>query len=392
MPDGKQRVVLMVGGSLMPFCRFRRDLIATLTTRHGCRVICAYWGDSGDGVFGRFEMPGVTWVDLGGDHATAPGISDLRPLARLWRVVRRHRPDVVCCFNAKPIVLAPVVIRQAHRGARIVALMEGLGTALSFLLRQDQGRKRRVFRSLTRRIDRWVTLNPRDAAIIGDIHPDRRDQMLTLPGIGTDTGLFQPAPRPLSARRLIFVGRLVPEKGVRFFLDLARHLKKEGKGWRCAMAGLPAAHGGIAAGDMKRWVDEGVVESCAPVTDMPAFYRNASILIFPSEYEEGLPAVIMEAQASGLPCLVLDRPAVRGAIVDGGTGFLLPDRDHLSWARRLDQLSDPATFEAFSRAARRHACAQYDQDRTNTRLACALLDGATIAGSGAGADPAPSRQ
>lgn len=368
----KQRVVLFVGGSLMPFCRFRRALIETLVRDHGCKVVCACWGDSGQGMFQPFQMPGVVWADLGGSHNAAPGARDLRVMGRLFRLVRRHRPDVACCFNAKPIVLAPRVIRAAHRRTRIIALMEGLGTALSFLLDPDARAKRRVFKAMTRPVDRWVLLNARDTALIGTIHPGRAT--LTLPGIGTDIAAYAPPPDPLTARRLIFIGRLVPEKGAGFFVELARHLRATGRDWRLAMAGLPAAHGGIAPAQIQDWLAEGLIESCRPVRDMPAFYRAASVLIFPSDYQEGLPASIMEAQASGLPCLVLDRPALQGAIRDGETGFLVPDLDPAQWALRLDALSEPQIFARFSANARRYAVEHYDERQTNQRLASALLD------------------
>lgn len=389
MSQQSQQVVLFVGGSLMPFCRFRRALIELLIRQHGCAVICAYWGDREDGLFARFQMPGLDWVDLGGDHATLPGPGDLAPMRRLFRLIRQRRPDVVCCFNAKPIVLAPLVVRLAQararraRAPRIVALMEGLGTALSFLLRPDAGARRRIFRRLTRSVDRWVLLNPRDLALVRQIHGEGCDALM-LPGVGTDTRAFHPAPDPLAHRRLVFVGRLVQEKGIGVFLDLARHLKRQGRDWRLAIAGIPsgqggagqggAGQGGITAAEVRGWTRDGLIESCGPVSDMAAFYRRASVLIFPSEYHEGLPAALMEAQASGLPCLVLDRPAVRGAIIDGETGFLLPGTDPAEWTEALDRLSQPERFAAFSQAARRHACAVYDETRTNARLTAALLE------------------
>ncbi|MFV0359859.1 glycosyltransferase [Tropicimonas sp.] len=374
MIEGNRRVVLFVGGSIMPFCRFRRSLIRTLVENHNCHVICAYWGDSGDGIFAPFEMPGVSWADLGGNHATPPGRGDLGPLRRLTRLIRRHRPDTICCFNAKPIVLTPAIIRLVHPQARIVALMEGLGSALSFLLREDAGPKRWLFRNLTRCMDQWVLLNPRDAALIGRLHGHMAEKIAVVPGVGTNTRRFFPAADPLAARRLVFVGRLVQEKGIGFFLDLARHLKRRGSDWRLAIAGLPAAQGKITSDDIQRWLDEGCVESCGPVSNMPEFYRNASALIFPSVYEEGLPAAIMEAQSSGLPCLVRDTPAMQNTIVEGQTGFLLPDNDPELWAERLDRLCDPKLFTDFSRAARRHASEVYDRDRINARLSSILLE------------------
>jgi glycosyltransferase involved in cell wall biosynthesis len=367
------RTILFVGGSIMPFCRFRQALIRQLVRDQGCRVICAYWGEAEDSLFQPFEMEGVTWIDLGGDHATPPGPGDLRVMARLGRVIRKTRPEVICCFNAKPIVLVPTMARALRPKTRIVALMEGLGTALSFLLDERTGTKQRIFRRMTRAVDHWVLLNPRDAGLIARLHPG--GAVSQLPGIGIDIARFRPGPNPLAARRLIFVGRLVPEKGIAFVIDLARMLKGQGQDWHLSIAGLPVAHGGIAPEEIRAWQAEGLIDSCAPVMEMPDFYRDASILLFPSTYQEGLPAVIMEAQASGLPCLVHDMPAVRGAIIDGETGFLLPGDDPAPWVARLKDLSDPARFAAFSKAARLFACENYDEIRTNARLVAILLAG-----------------
>jgi glycosyltransferase involved in cell wall biosynthesis len=372
-PGRAGRTILFVGGSIMPFCRFRQALIRHLVRDQGCRVICAYWGEAEDGLFQPFAMEGVTWIDLGGDHATPPGPGDLRVIGRLGRVIRKTRPEVICCFNAKPIVLVPQLARFLRPKIRIVALMEGLGTALAFLLDERAGTRKRIFRQMTRPVDHWVLLNPRDAGLIAGLHPGRA--LSQLPGIGIDIARFRPGPDPLAARRLIFVGRLVPEKGIAFVIDLARMLKRQGRDWRLSIAGLPVAHGGIAPKEIRAWQQEGLIENCAPVMDMPAFYREASILLFPSIYQEGLPAVIMEAQASGLPCLIHDMPAVRDAIIDGKTGFLLPGDDPAAWAARLEDLSDPARFAAFSQAARSFACENYDESRTNARLAAILLAG-----------------
>ena len=371
MADGR-RTVMFLGGSPMPFCRFRRALIERLVADHDCRVLCAYWGDDRDGFFAPFPATGVSWHDLGGDHASPPGAGDLAPMARLFRLIRRHRPEVICCFNAKPIVLGPAVARLARRRARIVALMEGLGSALAFL-RAESGARRRLFCALTGPVDRWVLLNERDAGLIARLHPARAAQdIATLPGIGIDPDHFRPAADPLAARRLIFVGRLVPEKGLDTFLSLARHL--EGSGWRFAAAGLPTPRG-IPEDRIRGWLDQGLLESCAPVRDMAAFYRRASVLVFPSRYEEGLPAVIMEAQASGLPCLVRDAASLRDAIGDGETGFFVPGDDPADWAAALRRLEDPATFAALSAAARDRAVTRFGQDRINARLTRLLLEG-----------------
>lgn len=358
---------MFLGGSLMPFCRFRRALIEMLVAR-GIQVTCVYWGDRTEGLFEPFQMKGVSWHDLGGDHASPPGPSDLLPMTRLLGLLRRKAPDVICCFNAKPIVLGPLVASLVRPRPRIVALMEGLGSALAFLL-DKASPKRFAFRVLTKPVERWILLNDRDAALIAVLHP--RGDIHTLRGIGIDLDHFQPGPDPLAERRLIFVGRLVEEKGISTYLALAKHLKDSG--WRFAVAGLPTPHG-IRPEEIRAWLETGLLESCAPVHDMASFYRRASVLIFPSRYHEGLPAAIMEAQASGLPCLISNTPTLGGTIRDGETGFVVSGTAAEDWAAALGHLQDPKVFAAFSAAARAHAMERFDQQAINRRFAQLLLE------------------
>ena len=48
-----------------------------------------------------------------------------------------------------------------------------------------------------------------------------------------------------------------------------------------------------------------------------------NLFLFPSIYREGLPRVILEAGASGLPVVAYDLPGARDAIIDGHTGYLV---------------------------------------------------------------------
>jgi glycosyltransferase involved in cell wall biosynthesis len=80
--------------------------------------------------------------------------------------------------------------------------------------------------------------------------------------------------------------------------------------------------------------------------------RQADIFLFPSQLE-GHPQVLLQAAASGLPCVAMDsyRP---DAVVDGKTGFLASSEDDL--AQKFDALVRNATLrDAMSKAAAEHA-------------------------------------
>ena len=57
--------------------------------------------------------------------------------------------------------------------------------------------------------------------------------------------------------------------------------------------------------------------------DIPALMNAADGLVL-SSVVEGLPMVLLEAAASGLPCVSTDAGGARDIVVDGQTGFLAP--------------------------------------------------------------------
>lgn len=57
------------------------------------------------------------------------------------------------------------------------------------------------------------------------------------------------------------------------------------------------------------------------VEDIERYYRAADFFILPS-YSEGMPNVVLEAMASGLPCLATDVSGTRELVIDGKTGWI----------------------------------------------------------------------
>ncbi len=85
---------------------------------------------------------------------------------------------------------------------------------------------------------------------------------------------------------------------------------------------------------------------------LKTLYRDAQFFVLASD-EEGLGIVLLEAMASGIPCLVTRCGGPETVIAHNSTGFLTPVRDAAAFAERLEQLvCDPAQRERMGRAAR----------------------------------------
>jgi glycosyltransferase involved in cell wall biosynthesis len=95
-----------------------------------------------------------------------------------------------------------------------------------------------------------------------------------------------------------------------------------------------------------------------PRTDMPDLMNGADAFVLSSAVE-GLPTVLLEAAASGLPCVATAVGGVPEAVLEGRTGYLVPPSDARALAAAMSQLA-AEDRGAMSRAAREHAVEHFD--------------------------------
>ena len=109
----------------------------------------------------------------------------------------------------------------------------------------------------------------------------------------------------------------------------------------------------ISEYEVKKLSDKYEVEYLGNREDMPELLASALIFVLPSYYPEGLPKVLCEAAASGVPIITTDHPGCRDAIVNGETGLLvaIKDPDSLAFAI-IELLTNDPLLEHMSKQAR----------------------------------------
>jgi glycosyltransferase involved in cell wall biosynthesis len=103
-------------------------------------------------------------------------------------------------------------------------------------------------------------------------------------------------------------------------------------------------------------------------TDLPGWYHKADIYISPS-HVDGSSVSLLEALASGLPCLVSDIPANKEWVAEGENGWLFPDGDADKLADRITQAIEGRDgLPAVGRTARAVAEARADWKLNSQKL------------------------
>lgn len=89
---------------------------------------------------------------------------------------------------------------------------------------------------------------------------------------------------------------------------------------------------------------------------------------------EGTPNAIMEAQMSGLPVIATTHGGIPDVVIDGETGFLVPEGAVLDMGNRILKLAcDPELAGAMGRRGREHALAHFTLDR-HIRALTGIID------------------
>jgi glycosyltransferase involved in cell wall biosynthesis len=108
--------------------------------------------------------------------------------------------------------------------------------------------------------------------------------------------------------------------------------------------------------------------------DLPRFYRMADVYISPS-HVDGSSVSLMEALASGLPCLVSDIPANQEWVSEGENGWLFPDGNDGALAARILQMMDARSrLNEMGLAARQVAQSRADWNKNFQILLCTYQD------------------
>ncbi len=157
-------------------------------------------------------------------------------------------------------------------------------------------------------------------------------------------------------RSLVYLGRLSQEKGVDLLIDAWSLIADSHPRWRLQIVGdgperhaLQMQAGDLAGSDRIDWQEV--------TADPGAVLADASLLVLPSR-TEGLPLVLAEAQAYGVPVIATDCSSGVRELV-GDWGMLTPRGDSRALARSLDAAMSDVAWRASSGARGRQEMERY---------------------------------
>ena len=275
------------------------------------------------------------------------------------------RAQLLHAHLGEDLAIVPIAMAAARRHripwvltihASLTHTVAGSG-ARNLLLRRLGGRLERLG---THHADAVIALTPRLARLLATDGVDEQRVHVIPSGVEVASGAdgaavlatLGPAARRDGRPRVLFVGRLAEQKGVRYLVEAMAHMRAQAAEV-CLVGDGPER--GMLEEQVRRHGLEHRVSFLGfqPHETIPALMATADLLVLPSIYEE-LGSVLVEGMHAGLPIVATDTGGISDAV--GDAGVLVPPRDPESLAEALDAvLADSARRMELAAAARRRS-------------------------------------
>ncbi len=186
---------------------------------------------------------------------------------------------------------------------------------------------------------------------------------------GVDSERFSPIVRERATKRtlqLLFVGNLVFDKGIHTALEALARLGSECPTMdvRLTVVGpkLDAQYYEDLLALVSRLEIESQVEFRGEISQdaIASLYQYHDILLLPSIVPEGLPLVLLEAMACGLPAITTNTGGQTEVVDHMQNGFIVAPERPEELSHYIALLADPELRQTMSKSARRHVAKRYE--------------------------------
>lgn len=337
---------------------------ANYLSAHGYEVVIATTDQQNRPPF--FELDGrIRCVDLDINYEENNGKSFLNKLLhyprkqylhrkRLEKVLRQERPDVTVSMFCNDAGFIP---RIKDGSAKVLEIHFSKFKRLQYG-RKGLWRLADIWRSkqderTVSQFDRFVVLTEEDKRYWGNLA-----NMTVIPNALT----FQTSQvAGLDNKKVVAIGRYTHQKGFERLVYAWQKLAPRFPDWRLDIVGDGEEREALQRLICKYGLER-QISLVRPTKDVERVYRDASLFVLSSRYE-GLPMVLLEAQAFGLPIVAFRcKCGPEDVVSDGETGFLVDEGDIAALADRMALLMDDESMRKRMGQKAKEASLRYDED------------------------------
>lgn len=304
--------ILILANNDVGLYKFRKELIENLLLKNEVFISLPYGK-----LVEKLVEKGCQFIDTPIDRRGINPFRDIATVLAYYKLFRQIKPDLVISYTIKPVIYGGVIARLLK--LKYVANITGLGTVF-----QTENWLKKVVVIFYKVALKGVTTvffensSNKEIFVNSNIIPDSKGHVLNGAGVNLGEYPLLPYPKDDNETRLLFVGRVMEEKGIVELLEVVSELNSEGLKVKLDIVG------GLEE-NLKplllEFEEKGLGTYHGFQQDVQSFIEKSHALVLPS-WHEGMANTNLEGAASGRPVITSDIPGCRESVVDNKSGYL----------------------------------------------------------------------
>ena len=309
---------MIVCNSLVGLISFRKELLERLIDEHYEVIVLA----PEDKLSKDVKKMGCEFVSVEMESRGTNPIKDLKLMLTYKKIIKKEKPDVVLTYTIKPNVYGGYVCGKL--GIPYIANVTGLGTSV-----EQPGLLQKLTLMLYKKglkKSNCVFFQNKDNLEFMLKNKAIKGKYKLIPGSGVNLKHHTLIPYPDGKTiRFLFISRILFEKGIEEFFDLAKYIKNKYPNTEFHILGK--CDYDEYSKKIKELEERNIVIYHGLVDDVREYHKISNCTIHPSFYPEGMSNVLLESCAAGRPIITTNRPGCKEIVEDGVNGYMIECHD-----------------------------------------------------------------
>lgn len=307
--------ILILANHYITIYAYRKELVQELINK-GFKVYLSIPKAEENEYFAKL---GCEIIETPIDRRGTNPIADLKLLISYVKIINKVKPEVMLTYTIKPNIYGGIAARLSK--ANVIHTVTGLG---SVFIQNMWQKKVAVFlnKLAFKNSSNIFFLNEDNEELYRKLRITSKDQITTtIPGSGVNLEefLFTPLSDDEESITFTFVGRILKDKGIEEYLEVAEEVTKKYSNIRFEVVGFVDDDKYVSL--LAEFEQKGIIKYLGKRNDIFHIMKKSTCIVLPS-YGEGRGTVLQEGAAVGRPLITCDTYGCRDNVDEEENGYL----------------------------------------------------------------------
>ncbi len=293
-------------------------------------------------------------------------LQDILLTLELKKILKKNQ--IQCCLFYTPKINIYGNVAIKFTKIRAISTINGLG----FVFNEDQPKwlkftVRQLYKFAFKKLSAIFFQNEEDKKFFLDsniILPSQNISVVRGSGVNIFEFNYKNSFNPTDKLVFLLSARLIKEKGLYEYFEAAKELKEKYHSVTFALLGLPANNpSSVSLNTIDEFHKNGIIDYWGVSDNISQILNEVDVMVLPSYYREGVPRVLIEGLAKGLPIITTNNVGCRETVDDFKNGFLVPIKDVPSLKLAIEKMINMPMEEriAMGEQSRQKAITEFDE-------------------------------